>query len=66
MRLWDWLQLHTVTNDFIRYVIFMGGVKDEYPLDLIPYACLIEKVAMWEIEVDDEKTPVFKIWLETE
>lgn len=65
MILWDLLKLHTETQDDIEYVIFMGGGKEVYPLDLIPYACLIEKISMWEIETRPENVICMKIWLET-
>ena len=65
MTLWDLLKLHTDTQDDIEYVIFMGGGKEVYPLDLIPYACLIEKISMWEIETCPENVIRMKIWIET-
>lgn len=64
MRLWDLLELHTDTNDNIMFVLFMGGVREEYPLDFIPYAYLVEKVQMWEIDYDMQRNVVlFKVWV---
>ena len=67
MILWDLLRLHTDTNDNIEYVLFTGGTKEIHDLDLIPYACLVRKVEMWEIEHNETSHEVqFKIWLSKE
>lgn len=64
MRLWDLLEYTTNTSTNLLYVLFMGGVKDEYPLDFIPHAYLVEKVQMWEIDYDIQRNVVlFKIWV---
>lgn len=64
MRLWDLLNLHTCQNDNILFVLVMGGVEERYPMDLVPYACLIEKVRMCETSYDShDNRIVFKIWI---
>ena len=64
MRLWDLLELNTETNCNVLYVLFMGGVREEYPLDFIPLAYLVEKVQMWEIDYDMKRNVVlFKVWV---
>ena len=54
MNLFDLLKMCNEPVCDVLYVLFMGGVKEEYPLDFIPYAYLVEEVQMWEIDYDWE------------
>jgi len=64
MRLWDLVQRHTQTGADIIFILYLGGGKESYPMDLIPYACLVEKISMWELETSQDSQYVqFKVWL---
>ena len=64
MNLFDLLKMCNEPICDVLYVLFMGGVKEEYPLDFIPYAYLVEKVQMWEIDYDMKRNVVlFKVWV---